>query len=76
MQTSADDPELKKEVTVNFTKSRQLEDKIATWSGIKQVVSVMLKCKIILRRRARKDMLDANKPLFGSEVDFHLNLRF
>ena len=36
--------------------------------NMKQVVSVMLKYKSILRRRARKDSLDANKPLFGSEL--------
>ena len=73
MQISADDPELKKEVTANFAKSRhdslkQLEDRISTWSRIKQVVSVILKYKSILRRRARKDILDANTPLFGREL--------
>ena len=73
MQISADDPELKKEVVVNFAKSRrdllkQLEDKISTWSRMKQVVPVMLKYKSILRRRARKDILDDNESLFESKL--------
>ena len=59
-------------MTVNFAKSRpdllkQLEDRISTWSRMKQVVSIMLNYKSIVRRRTRKDILDVNKPLFGSE---------
>ena len=73
MQISADDPELKKEVVVNFAKSgrdllKQLEDKISTCSRMKQVVPVMLKHKSILRRRARKDILDDNESLFESKL--------
>ena len=73
VQISADDPELKKEVTANFAKSRhdslkRLEDRISTWSRMKQFVSAILKYKTILQRRARKDILDANKPLFGREL--------
>ena len=73
VQMSADDPKLKKEVTVSFPKSRpdilkQLEDRISTWSRMKQVVSVMLKYKSILQKRIRKDILDTNKPLFQSEL--------
>ena len=73
MQISADDPELKKEVVVNFAKSgrdllKQLEDKMSTCSRMKQVVPVMLKYKNILRRRARKDILDDNESLFESKL--------
>ena len=73
MQISTDDPELKKEVTVNFAKLghdllKQFEDRISTWSRTKQVVLVMLKYKSILQRRVRKDILDANESLFGSEL--------
>ena len=47
LQIPADDPELKKKVTVNFAKSghdflKQLEDRIPTWSRMRHVVSVML----------------------------------
>ena len=53
-------------MTVNFAKSRpdilkQLEDRISTWSRMKQVVSVMLKYKGILQKRIRKDIGTAKK---------------
>ena len=73
VQISADDPELRKKVVVNFAKLehdllKQLQDKISTWSRMKQVVSVMLKFKSILRRKARKDIIDGNELLFGSKL--------
>ena len=75
VQMLADDPKLKKEVVVSFDISehdlKQLEDKISTWPRMKQVVSVMLKYKSILQRRARKDILDGNKLLFGSKLLHH-----
>ena len=71
----ADDPKLKKEVVVSFDISehdlKQLEDKISTWPRMKQVVLVMLQYKSILQRRARKDILDGNKLLFGSKLLLH-----
>ena len=47
---------------------KQLEDRIPTWSRIKQVVSVMLKYKRLLQRRSRIDIVDANESLFGSKL--------
>ena len=60
-------------MVVSFAKSghdllKQLDDKISTWSRMKQVVSVMLKYKSLFQRRARKDILDCNESLFGSKL--------